>query len=81
MSTKKEQEELYSTFKALDKNGDGRISKEELIQGYKRIYKQLDEDQIRQEAEKVFKKADQDGSGEIDYTEWAVATINKRNVL
>jgi calcium-dependent protein kinase len=44
MSTKKEQEELYNTFKALDKNGDGRISKDELIIGYRRIYKELDDD-------------------------------------
>ena len=35
LSTKKEQEELYKSFKALDKNGDGKISKEELFEGYR----------------------------------------------
>jgi calcium-dependent protein kinase len=38
LSTKKEQEELYNTFKTMDKNGDGTITKEELIEGYKKIY-------------------------------------------
>ena len=45
------------------------------------MYKHMDEDQIVAEAEKLFKKADSDGSGAIDYSEWAVATINKRNIL
>lgn len=41
----------------------------------------MDQAEIIAEAEKVFKMADQDGSGEIDYSEWAVATINKRSIL
>jgi len=35
MSSKKEQEELYKTFKSMDKNGDGTITKEEFLEGYK----------------------------------------------
>lgn len=52
-----------------------------MIEGYKKMYKNMDEKEIVAEAEKVFKMADQDGSGEIDYSEWAVATINKRSIL
>ena len=58
LSNKKEQEELYKTFKAFDKNSDGKISKEELIEGYKKMYKNMDEDEIVAEAERVFKLAD-----------------------
>ena len=29
----------------------------------------------------IWNKIDMDGSGTIDYTEWAVGTINKANVL
>ena len=29
----------------------------------------------------VFSKIDVDGSGEIDYSEWVLATINKENLL
>jgi calcium-dependent protein kinase len=39
-----------------------------------------EEDVIR-EADRLFKLADQDGNGEIDYSEWQVATINKYEVL
>jgi calcium-dependent protein kinase len=32
-----EKEELQKAFKALDKNGDGTLSKEELIEGYMQL--------------------------------------------
>lgn len=38
LSSKKEQEELIKTFKSFDKNGNGTISKEELIEGFKGVY-------------------------------------------
>ena len=31
--------------------------------------------------EAIFKQADLDGNGELDYSEWAVATMNKESVL
>jgi Ca2+-binding EF-hand superfamily protein len=33
--TKKEKDELSQMFKLLDKNGDGKLSKEEVRNGYK----------------------------------------------
>lgn len=81
MSTKNERDQLYESFKAFDVNNDGKISKEELFTGYKKIYKHLNDDQIHVEVEKIFKAADQDGNGEIDYSEWQVATINKYDIL
>lgn len=81
MTTKEEQEQLYKSFKAIDKNSDGKISKDELIQAYRELYKHMSDDEIKAEAEKVFAVADADGSGAIDYSEWQVATINKFDVL
>lgn len=81
MSSKEEQDRLYKSFKAIDKNSDGKISKEELVEGYKKIYKHMSEEDVVREAEKLFAIADADGSGEIDYSEWQVATINKYSVL
>jgi len=81
LSTKDEQERLYKSFKALDKNSDGKISREELIEGYKKIYTHMAEEDIIAEADRLFKVADADGNGEIDYSEWQVATINKYDVL
>ena len=31
--------------------------------------------------EKIFERVDLDGSGYIDYSEWVVATINKKKLL
>ena len=41
----------------------------------------MNKEDIMAEAEKIFATADTDGSGEIDYSEWAVATISKENIL
>ncbi len=38
-------------------------------------------EEIVAEATRVFKLADADGSGELDYSEWQVATINKLDIL
>jgi calcium-dependent protein kinase len=81
LTTKEEQAELYKSFKAFDKNSDGKITIDELIEGYKEIYKHMSEEEIVAEAKRVFKMADTDGSGELDYSEWQVATINKLDIL
>jgi calcium-dependent protein kinase len=69
---------LLNTFKAFDKNGNGTISREELYEGYKEIYgKQMTEDELVKEVDNIMEKLDIDKSGQVDYTEWAVGTINK----
>lgn len=45
------------------------------------IYKHMSHEEIVQQVEEFFAVADADGSGEIDYVEWQVATINKLGVL
>jgi len=34
-----------------------------------------------EQVEKIFERVDLDGSGYIDYSEWVVATIDKRKLL
>lgn len=73
---------LMLTFKQFDKNGNGTISKEELLEGYKELYKdQRSQAEIQLEVDTIWTKIDLDGSGTIDYTEWSVGTINKANVI
>ena len=69
--------DLQKAFKVLDTNNDGMLSKYELTVGYQRIYGEAAQDVV----DRVFEKVDIDGSGQIDYSEWVVATINKKNLL
>ena len=51
-------------FKALDKNQDNKLSKDELVEGYRKIYGDMAEEEVN----KILEKVDADGSGEIDYS-------------
>ncbi|CDW86359.1 UNKNOWN [Stylonychia lemnae] len=77
LASKEEMAELQRAFKALDKNSDGKLSRDELIEGYTHILGDLAEEEV----DRIMKIADADGSGEIDYSEWVVATMDKRKLL
>ena len=76
-------QELMQTFKRFDKNGNGTISKEELLEGYRELYADRNYSplELQLEVDMIWNKIDMDGSGAIDYTEWTVGTINKANVI
>ena len=38
-------------------------------------------DLAEEEVDRIMSVADIDGSGEIDYSEWLVATLNKKNLI
>ena len=57
---------LKETFKQFDKNGDGKISREELKDILYGDGANLTADQ---EIDEIIKQADADGDGEIDYNE------------
>lgn len=64
----RELEAATKTFMALDKNNDGKLTKEELKEGMKTFA----------EADKLLEfleKADQDQSGDIDYREFCTASL------
>lgn len=53
------------------------MSRDELVEGYRKIYGEMAEEEVDQ----ILAKVDANGSGEIDYSEWVVATINKEKLL
>ena len=61
-----EKEELQKCFEELDKNGDGKLSPEELIEAYTNIYGNNAE--ARYLVARIIKEADNNFSGKIDYT-------------
>ena len=64
-------------FKTLDRNGDGRLSKDEVQEGYMAHYGKLISDE---EVNQMFDAVDTDQSGYIDYTEFVVAAINEKKL-
>jgi Ca2+-binding EF-hand superfamily protein len=63
---KNEKQELEKIFKKLDANGDGHLSREELVEGYKKLYK--NEEEAKREVEKLMSNMDGDGSGSFEYS-------------
>lgn len=71
---KQERDNLAKVFKAFDKNGDGKLSMEEVKEGYLEHYGRIMSDQ---EVEAMFRAVDTDNSGFIDYTEFVVAATSQ----
>lgn len=76
--SKQEKEQIDKVFRAMDLNGDGKLQKDEIKQGYAEFFgRQLTD----LEVDEMFDKVDADGSGEIEYSEFVVATLNEKNLL
>ncbi|CAG9332760.1 CDPK1_58 [Blepharisma stoltei] len=74
--TKKEEQSLTEIFKSIDKNGDGLLSREELIEGYKHLgmSAQVDVDEI-------MKNCDLDNSGTISFSEFLIAASQWKSIF
>lgn len=68
-----EKQDLRKTFKAMDKNSDGILSREELRQG-------LGDRIPGCEFETIFMSADTDGSGSVDWTEFLAALATAKQL-
>merc|ERR1711907_240937 len=60
----------------MDDNGDGKLTKEEMMTGCEQtgLISPVD-------AQRIFAAVDADGSGSIDYTEFIAATLDKKTFL
>jgi len=76
--TKEEKEKLASMFKSFDKNGDGRLDKKEIQEGYAKYHKKVVTDE---EINTIFQQIDVDGSGYIDYTEFVASAMNQSDLM
>eukprot|EP00826_Nyctotherus_ovalis_P034979 TRINITY_DN2959_c0_g2_i1.p1 TRINITY_DN2959_c0_g2~~TRINITY_DN2959_c0_g2_i1.p1 ORF type:complete len:207 (+),score=31.63 TRINITY_DN2959_c0_g2_i1:982-1602(+) len=78
LMSQKEKERLTAIFMALDKNGDGSLTKEELLEGYTRLYG--NRERARSEVEYLMAVADVDKNELIDYSEFLLAAGNKKEL-
>ncbi|CAG9314706.1 unnamed protein product [Blepharisma stoltei] len=69
---------LKEIFLIIDKNGDGKLSKEDLIDQYTEI---LGAEEAGREVAKIMKEVDTDKNGFVDYTEFLKAALNMEKVL
>lgn len=78
MATSQEKVNLLKTFQKLDLNGDGQLTREELLEGYRNI---MNNPNPEEEVSNIMKMVDINESGAIDYTEFVMATINREGML
>jgi len=79
MTSQVEKEELQKTFQTLDKDGDGVLTKEELLEGYKKVYQ--NDEQAELEVRRIIEEVDINNSGQIDFTEFIIAAMNRDKLL
>jgi calcium-dependent protein kinase len=76
--SKSEKQNLGNIFKEIDANGDGKLSIEEVLNGYEKFFGQ---NKSEEDIVKMFNSVDTDASGFIDYSEFVVASISEKQML
>jgi calcium-dependent protein kinase len=76
--TKEDKNELLELFQQFDKNGDGVLSKEEILAGYREI---LGNEDAEKEAKRIMEEVDLDKNGTIDYNEFIMASLSRQKLL
>lgn len=66
------------SFQKIDKDGDGKITKEELAAQYSKM---MSLDEASKVAKEVIDKLDQDADGMIDYTEFLVSCTERQIII
>ncbi|CAD8067892.1 unnamed protein product [Paramecium primaurelia] len=83
MIQQNEVEDIQKKFKELDQNGDGTVSKEELIKAFqeKLLSKDYFVESLDEQMDKVIKQIDTNLSGKIDYTEFIIVCLQQQRML
>jgi len=81
MTTKEDNDELMKAFTALDADGNGVLSRQELLDGYKNIFPTKGAEEIEQIVDELMDNVDINNKGEINFTEFVVAAMNREKLL
>ena len=74
----KETRILREVFKSIDKDGDGKLSIDALVEQYSHT---MEIEEAKKEAERIMKEIDSDSNGFIDYSEFLRANLDIRKLL
>lgn len=61
---------MQIAFKALDKDNDGRLTKEELVEGYMKLVN--NRGLAEEEVDKIIEQVDHNMSGNIEFTGYSI---------
>ena len=68
-------------FNQIDKNGDGKISKDELFNGLQSYKKDISFEELKKQVDIIFNNIDSDHNGYLEYEEFVRAAIDKDHFL
>lgn len=78
LMSKEESKKMYSNFKSIDKNNDGKLSKEELLEAY---MKTMNKEDAIDEVKRIMESVDTNQSGFIDYAEFIAASVKSDHLI
>ena len=78
ISSHKDLKFFKKCFQEIDKNGDGRITKDELFQEYS---KRMSKEEAEKISYEIVNRLDQDEDGNIDYTEFLASCIERQKQI
>lgn len=74
--SEKEVNDLRKIFLKLDKDGNGMISREEMMIGLDYLKKEVNCKLTNQDIDQIFNAMDFDNSGQVDYTEFIASCLD-----
>jgi len=78
LTSKDEKKDLERIFKSMDKDGNGSLDREEILEGYEAHFGvPITEEMV----DAMFRAVDLDGNNCIDYTEFVMATMNEKDLI
>jgi len=71
-------DDALKLFKSLDRDGDGKLTHEELVAGFIEVYPLKSRAEIETEVTNIITQIDSNQSGAIDFTEYLVAAMKQQ---